>query len=204
MLSEGKVGTRALARGAVSEVRINNTGALCVADTHGRYQEAVLGGNVFTASTQAAVTFGVGLSATLATFGLYNPAGSGKNLVVLSTQLAFSAAPAGATVLYYVANINPVAAAPTGTTLLVVRNSLLGVGTSAIGQALTAATLPAAPVALRVLTSILGAASITAPFIDDELSGQIIVGPGCVLSIQATAAASAFISMTWEELSIFP
>lgn len=160
-------------------------------------------GNTFCAANQAAVTFGVGLSATLATFGLHNPVGSGVNLVVRSCQIALSAVPAALVAFYYAVQPNPAAAAPTTPTALTVRNIILGNATANAGLAYSAGTLAAAPVIIRPAFSILAALSIVPPAFNDRIDGEIIVAPGTQLVVQGSAAASAFIGMVWEELPIW-
>lgn len=199
---ELEVCPRVAADGAATVGRATKDSSFGMQDTHARYQEAVYRGNVFNACNQAAVTFGVGLSATVATFSLYNPAGSGKLLVLWSIQMAFSAAPAAATVLYLAAQTDLTKAAPTGLTLLTNNNAMLGAGASSVGKAMSAATLAAAPVAVRTMGSIVAASSITPPIINDEIAGQIIIPQNGIVVLQATAACSGFISGTWEEIPV--
>lgn len=201
MLMQGQVGPQIGADGAMPSARLGKLGDVIMSELHGRYYEQGYRGNMFIASTQAAVTFAAGLSAT-SVFGLRNPALSGKNLIINSVQLAFSAPPAAATVILYAANINTVAAAPSAVTALTVQPAILGTTASAVGIPFSAATLASVPVVVRVGPSIVAAASITPPYMNDEIAGQIILAPGAILAVEASAAASAFCSICWEEVAV--
>lgn len=159
---------------------------------------------VYVASTQAGVATSTALSTTQTGFTLTNPAGSGKNLVVLGAQVALTTAPAGAATVVWAANVNPVAAAVTQTTPLVVRNAVLGNPSTAAGLAASAVTLPAAPVVVRAVGGPVAASQINPPFLNDDVDGALVVAPGCALSLSSlTTAISAVISVTWRETSAF-
>jgi hypothetical protein len=198
------VGPQTLANGATVTARAERTGGTVVQDAHGRYQEAVVQGNVYVASTQAGQALSTALSTTQTGFTLTNPAGSGKNLVVLGAQVALTTAPAGISTLVWAANVNPVAAAVTQTTPLTVRNALLGAASTAVGLAASAVTLPAAPVVVRALGGgPVATGSVNAAYMSDDIAGQLIVAPGCAISLSAlTTAISAVISVVWEEILV--
>lgn len=201
----GQSGPQTLSDGAQpGGLRVSRTGELNTSDAHGRYQEAVYRGNVFLASTQAGQALSTALSTTQTGFTLTNPAGSGKNLVVLGAQIALTTAPAGISTLLWAANVNVAAAAVTQTTPLTVRNALLGSGGNAVGLAASAVTLPAAPVVVRAVGGgPVATGSVTAPFISDEIAGQIILAPGTAISLSSlTTAISALVSVVWEEILI--
>lgn len=201
MLAEFRVGPALSADGAVNPGRTGKSGEQVVTDLHGRYFEAAYRASSFVASTQAAVTFAAGLSAT-AVFGLRNPAGSGKLLIINSVQAALSAAPVAAVVLLHTAQVNVLAAAPTSVTVLTEQAAMLGTAAAAVGIPFSAATLAAAPVAVRVAFSVVAAASITPPALNDDIAGQIVLYPGAIYALQASAAASAFCSIAWEEVPL--
>ncbi len=205
MISEGQVGPRPVADGATLPVRLTRDGAVAVLSSHGRYQEAVARGSVFTAATAATGVFtAVGTGAT--GFILSNPAGSGKNLVLLEILFEFTVPLVQASIVLLYANINPVAAAVVHTAALTVVNALLGAGEAPVGKADSSATLPAAPTAIRFITAA-GAGSpvvtVVPPFMKDEVAGAVIIGPGCAVSIQGTTQiAGGAASMTWEEIPV--
>lgn len=202
--SEVKVGPQANSNGSQVVMRGGRTGEAVVTDAHSRYQEAVLAGNVYVASTQAGQALSIGLSTTQTGFTLTNPAGSGKYLVVIGAQIAPTSAPAGVSSLVWAANVNTVAAAVTQTTPLTVRNALLGAGSTAVGLAASAVTLPAAPVVVRAVGGgPVATGSINSAFIQDEIAGGLVLAPGTALSLSAlTTAISAVISVVWEEVAI--
>lgn len=204
MLAEVKIGPRVLADGAQVEQRGDKSAALVVADGHGRYQEPVYRQRVWTAAGQAAVSLGAGLSAT-SVWSLYNPIGSGVNLVLLEFTFAFSAAPAAAAVVFLTIPGTTGQATPTGLTLLATpwSNALVGSAfQSSVARVYTAATLAAVPIVYRVLGSVVAVGSLTPPTLGGEIAGLIIVPPGAHVTLQASAAASGFPSMTWEEIPI--
>src|SRR6266566_5105324 len=88
MLAETKVGPRLLSDGTVAEFRSARTGAGVITDAHGHFYEAVARGNVFAALNSAARALTVSLTTT-AGLGIYNPVGSGKNLVILATAFRY-------------------------------------------------------------------------------------------------------------------
>lgn len=159
---------------------------------------------VYFASTQAGQATSTALSTTQTGFTLSNPAGSGKNLVVLSIDAALTTAAAGAATLVAAANLNPIAAAVTQTTPLTVHHAVLGNQQAGAGLAASAVTLPAAPVVVRGLGGPVAASSLTPDPIHVNVNGSLIVAPGCALSVSSlTTAVSAVISMTWREVSAF-
>src|SRR5260221_7582059 len=89
-----KVGPQTLALGANSIGRQTRTGDAATSDAHGRYQEAVTNGSVFSASNVAAQAVSVALTTTYTGLCLSNPAGNTKNLVLLGAQYAISVAEA--------------------------------------------------------------------------------------------------------------
>lgn len=159
---------------------------------------------VYTASTQAGIATSVALSTTQTGFTLTNPAGSGKNLIVLQASIAPTTAPAGAATLVWAANVNPVAAAVTQGTPLTVRNVVLGNSGAGVGLAASAATLPAAPVVVRAIGGPVASSQINPPFLLDQVNGALVIEPGCAVSINSiTTAISAIISVVWREVNAF-
>ena len=154
----------------------------------------------FGAANQAAVTFGAGLSATVATFALSNPAASGKNLLVRSAHFAFNGAPAAACAIHLCAGYNP---GSLGTpTEITVRNMLIGSSAATpVAKVYSAVTLGAAPIIIRPLVSVAAASAITPPPVHDDIDGEIIIKPGNLLVFQSLVAAVGFCGLVWEELT---
>lgn len=204
MLLTGIVGQQFLADGATPPaVRLDRGGAMMVTELNGRYAELVSRGLVFLAANQAATALSL-LSATATGLILTNPAGSGKQLVILDVCVSLATSPAGIATLAHAANVNTAAAAVTHTTPLSVRNAQLGNTAVGVGLADGAATLPAAPVVVRGLGGgPVAASSITPPFIRDEVAGQLILLPGTAWSLtSATTAISVIASIHWAELPL--
>lgn len=160
--------------------------------------------DVFVASTQAGVATSTALSTTQTGFTLTNPAGSGKNLVILDCTVACTTAPAAAATIVWAANVNVTAAAVTQTTPLTVRNAQLGKAANAAGLAASAVTLPAAPVVVRAIGGPVGASTISPPYLRDDVNGALVLTEGSAVSISSlTTAISAVIAVTWREVDAF-
>jgi hypothetical protein len=92
-----QVGPQILQNGATITARAERTGGTVVQDAHGRYQEAIYQGNVYSLSIAAAspTVFSGGAGGT-PTLGIWNPSGSGKNCVLLAVGVAIHASGSGA------------------------------------------------------------------------------------------------------------
>lgn len=186
--------------GANPAINCGTDGALSNSEQHGRYMRAVLVGNVYIGANPAGtpVTTQAGLSATTPAFTLYNPVGSGVNLVLYTFTVTATTAPAAITAFAYALNL-PTAAAPTSTTAANVINAN-GQTSIGKGQAYRVATLAAAPVAYRYPFNISAASLVAAYSVVDDIAGAIILTPGVCFSIQTLAAAAILCSCTWEEV----
>jgi len=174
------------------------------------WREATLAGRVFGGETAAAgVAPGTALGTT-GPFTLANPAGSGVALVVIQGSYGYVSGTLGAGVIVWAANVNPVAAAVTGTAITV-NNMLLG-GARADGQGLafTTSTLPVAPVGIRPAfnldASLATTAGIGLKALVDYVDGAICIAPGGALTLQGIAAAGTtplvIEGSLWEEVSL--
>lgn len=206
-IAQGQRGVQAVAQGTTpsTAVRVTSTGELGNSDVHGRYQEAVLSGNTFTASNTAVQALSLN-SATATGLVLSNPLGSGKNLVLLEVCIAVASLPAGQSNFVLTANNNPAAAATVHTTPITPKNALLG-GSTGVGLVDSAATLPVAPTIIRAIgggcAATIAASTTWTPFIKDEVAGAVVLAPGTTVSLQAlTTAISVVASFTWEEVAI--
>lgn len=193
-------------KGQTAYARLEVDRSLATMPAHPDYYDTVMRGMVFSAGTAAAGVAPGTTIGTTAAFTLYNPIGSGVNLIVLQTTLSFISGTLGAGTVHYVVNNNPAAAAVTGTAIVPVNNLLGGVVSQA--RAFTTATLPASPTILRPFMSLTAFTTSTAVQIYqclEDVRGSIIVTPGCALSLEATAAAGTSplvcFGMTWEEFS---
>src|ERR1700675_2640348 len=164
-----------------------------------RYYETNYRGQLFTASSQGAVAV-THLTATATGFILSNPAGSGKNLVLVELLFAQDLAAAAAIdVISLAAVTNPQATATVHTTPLTVQSGVIGGSAASVAKADSAATLGATPVIVRTLyANSISATATTAvpPFVKDEIAGALIIAPGCSVAVDASTATSAQVTMS--------
>lgn len=204
IMSLGQVGANQSATdGAQRPPALSKRLAALATNISAKYYLDAKAGRIFHASTAVTgVAPGTAIGTTAA-FSLYNPVGSGVDLVILEASMGYVSGTLGAGVIDYVANIDPSAAATTGTAITKV-NAYLG-GTASAARAFTTATIPA-PTVVRPFASLTAslASTAVAPFqIIDIVDGQIIVSPGCTISLHGTAAAGStplvVFGMTWCE-----
>ena len=209
LANQGSVGapTGVLGDGVARDFRYDAYGAQVVQLASGRFREAVLRGNCYAGQTAATgVAPGTAIG-TGAAFALYNPAGSGKRLVILRATMAYVSGTLGSGFISWCASTNVVAAAVTGTAITAV-NCLIGGPSAAVGKPLTTATLPAAPTPVAPFCSMapLLATSVVQPFqVVDEVAGGLVVDEGGAVSLQETGAGGTaplvVFSVTWEEVT---
>lgn len=164
-------------------------------------------GQVYTAANVAAKSV---IAVTTAMTGviLYNPAGSGKNLIIADVGWVWTTTPAA------VHNLGLATAAPNLTAPSSVTAIGSGVrlanGSGNAGNSVTlaydAATLPVAPVACRWFggAAFSGTAATTGPFsILDHVDGALMIVPGGVMTFCAvTTTMVGMGSVTWIEVPI--
>lgn len=157
-------------------------------------------GQVFFAANNTEVTLSA-LSATATGLILCNPWGSGKNIALLSVQWAHTTAPAGAAVVGIAASPQ-VPTAPTHTTPAVIYSGLLtGVAAAnSVARVDTSATTIGTPIMIRQLGGPVAASSISPPYINDRIDGEIILLPGVSIQLAyLTTAALGRGSIYWLE-----
>lgn len=197
-----KVGPQKTSDGSSIVARGGRTGETNVADTHGRYQEAVLRGNVFIASNVAAQAVSVALTTTYTGLVLSNPLGSGKNLVLLGVQYAITVAEVAAASQHLIGAFSPTAV--THTTPLAapgIQNAFIGAGNASIAKVDSSATIPT-PNYLFSLRSAFTAGALGGPGMGAwvDLGGAIILPPSSFVAIGALTAITGFGSFIWEEV----
>jgi hypothetical protein len=151
-----------------------------------------------------AVTTAAGLSPLNPALTLFNPYGSGKNLVLLETAADITSSPAAAvgfSIAYSTAG-----ALPASTTYAQISKSYVNVSSTGtipsignVGLCYRAATLASVPVALRYIGGVTGASAISGYTLLDQTNGKVVVPPGGTISIQSTAAAAIVAHFTWRE-----
>lgn len=176
-----------------------------IAKAYPDYYRLVRAGCVYSATTAVTgVAPGTAIGTTAA-FTLQNLAGSGKNLIILESSMAYVSGTLGAGVVNYLVN-PPTTTLATGTAIVPV-NALLGGAAAVAARPLTTATI-VSPTLLKPFASLQAslASTAVAPWIiKDLVAGSIIVTPGSNLSLHETGAAGStplvIFSMTWAEVS---
>ena len=217
--------------GALLPARGGQLGDAIVSELHGRFYEQAFRSSLFSVGTPAVVTLTAnhgtvsGLSATLASaaaatpiLGIYNPATSTVNAVVLQATLALMIQTATSPV--------PPGALVWGVSLgnAAISTGIVPYNRKALAQAGSQVKGFAGLTALTGLTNVLtfldaadfsagslsyGTVAITAPtpttVQTQNVDGSIIVPPGAVLALYDTAASTTFNfsgRLLWEEVSI--
>ncbi len=223
-LSLQRVGPTFGGTGTAAPFRSDITSAQVTTDAHGRFQEAALRGGLFSAGMTTTsisnITFTTATLGATATpiIGLWNPVGSGKNVVVLQARLQIVMTTLGARTgpgtFVWCTTVNQ-SAITTGISPLN-RYSLIASGSIAKGFANTALTNMSGNLTVQEAsgmqggpmpvsgTDVLGVVPYAAPSIDN-IDGAIILVPGSVLALLCTTTpvgVSAASSILWEEIPV--
>lgn len=210
MLSELIVGPRASSDGTQVPQRAAKDGTTVVTDAHGRYYEATYRGRVWSYSTPYAgatlvAASAIGQSAWAPLVGLFNPAASGVNLIILAGFANYiSGTPtAGGIVWGFVAPSAGVTAAGS--------NGAVNMGTLATGgstaKTFTVGTAMTGSAASAILfpfpaSAFAGAIAATTPLGSiHQVDGAIIVPPGGAVGITGTLGTATLLQggLIWEE-----
>ena len=201
----GRVGEIVAPDGVYNPIRLGKSGEVAVTQAHSPNAEIVVRGHAYIASQDVAgVAPGTALGTT-PPLALWNPTGSGKNLIVMKAYLGYVSGTLGAGTVCLAQVTQP--AAPTTGTELVPVNALLG-GPRGIGRAFTGSTVAGTPTIVRgsfVLGAFLASTAVVPGLLKDDIVGEIVVAPGNCLVMQAVAAAGTtpltLMSITWEEVN---
>lgn len=213
MFNEVLVGNQNVADGVVAKARGFKEGGQSVGHIHGKYYEAALRGNLFCAYTViAGVALPVAAGTLNSKFTLHNPAGSGKNIELVSFTMGIDSA---TTVVNGIGlaiqrRLGATSGIPTTTTSLV--SSSLGPTGVASGVAYSQATLTnvaipgvtaatAVPIPFYNMFSF-GATSAAGIFPAEHVfDGRIILAPDDLVAACTTVAAAtaAFCGIVWSE-----
>lgn len=221
-----QVGAQTLSNGSSpSAIRQERTGALVTQDVHAPLTEATLTGNVYsggmTLTSISNATFSTGTLTASCTpiIGLYNPLGSGKNLVIITTKLtvintALQMTGAGAFIWCTSTGNGAISTGnnPMNRLTLIssgsVAKDMSGVALTGLTNNLTVRSSSGFSSHLSNVSTLQTAAGlmpVSAGGID-HLDGSFIVPPGGVLALLCTTnppvAVSAASVIVWEEISI--
>jgi len=181
-------------------------GASLTSELNARYANLVLSGSVFGVTFASASLAAPSATATGA-FSLFNPANSGKNLVLLQVGFSLGITTASTTAanigFQFVPNQTPTAVTAGNTP----QNALIGSGNISIAKAYTAGTLVGAPTVLgytfQGFYSDLAASDfVVAPF---DIGGAVIIAPGSGIDINTSVAVTTIVgtfTLIWAELPI--
>lgn len=210
MRVEGRTGVQRNTDDMLVPSRIGSQGEVIVSDMNGLYYEQTMRGNAFVYSTTTAVS--VVALGTAAAPNIWNPAGSGKNLVIHKVVFGYAAigTPVGSAFQYGILNN---AGSQIGTAAPVVSltavagvNLLIGSGISSVMRFAPATiSLTAAPSLLCPVGFSTGSAAAPVGYqMIDDVSGRIIIPPGNLFQIGASTATSStfFIAIYGLELPI--
>lgn len=213
MIVQGEVGpasSSSTAAGVNINLRQGQLGEVVVQQLHGRMYETTYRGNMYCAYINAltiASTHVSPLAAGTGTpiIGLHNPMGSGVNLVIQRTAYNTTSGTPGGPLLYnLIVNPQNITAASAG--LYFNGATLQQSGARARLFNNTATTGSTAGTALRVMGGTTTTAVTVGNYlIIDNVEGAIIVPPGLMLGLAATAAGTSHVIgafMEWEEIPI--
>ena len=197
------------ADGALPILRAGNQLDLVVSELHAPYYEQAYRGNVFTLSlvTAAAITAYVGAAAGTPMLGIFNPTGSGKNLVLLQANfadvVAASAAGTATFGIYYGATAAITQATVTNPTSALTQLASGSVATGFRNVALTGSTAATNVLPIGSYYWATAAGAIQTPNAAVEPKGTILIPPGSYMALGGSAALTSATwigSLTWEEV----
>ena len=204
MTGSVKVGPVSAADNTTISMRGTKEGAVVTSSILGKYGELARRGLMFSAANVAAKATSVALTATYTGLCVSNPAGSGKNLVMLGFQYAISVAEVAIATQHLIAGYTS-AGVVTHTEALAspgIRNCLIGSGTSSIANADSECTIVGAgylmPVRGGFTAGALGGPG-TGTIID--LDGMFVIPPGGWIANGSLTATTGFAGFVWAEVS---
>jgi hypothetical protein len=205
MLIQGQVAQAIAAARASGQPNalLAQLGELGVSEILPRFGATAWSGLLFFAANTAVQALSVA-STTFTGLGVANPAGSGKNLLLIDALVGVATAPTatGAIKLGSAATVALTTGNSTGPKGSPV---LLGSSGNSVANVGASATLGAAPTTVRPLGGLPWStgAGFAGVIFKDEIGGAVIVPPGQMVTIDAfTTAISVIASMTWLELPI--
>jgi hypothetical protein len=214
---EAKVGPQQNSDGSKILVRGGRTGALNVADAHGKYTELATRGLIFSGATASAgIAHGTALTAT-PPLALANPSSSGVNLSILRATMGIVSGTLGIGTLWWVAAANAVAGLPAESSNAFrsvnrVNGAALGTaGGSSQGRIFSNVSLTTSPVLVRptaISYTAMNLASIATalPVMSEETAGAIVVPPGFWVALQGIGTSGTTplvqLGIEWEEIPV--
>lgn len=169
---------------------------------HGDYHEAVMRGNAYAASNQAAQAVSVALATTYTGLCLSNPAGSNKVLSLLMVGFALTVAPAAIASIHLIGGYTA-AGVVTHTAAVTPENLYIGQSGTPAAKVDSQATIPT-PTYKWSLSHGFTAAALPGGGLNPPVDtrGLFLIGPGGFIAIGALTAVTGFGCMAWEELPL--
>ena len=212
MLIQGQVGApqaQSIPAGTTPPIRQGQLGDVIVSEVHGRYYETNYRGALFSTFINAltvATTHVSPIAAGTGTaiIGVYNPAGSGKNVAIVRVQQATTSGTPGGPLLWntipnpqnitasFTAAYSNFNLAQQGSVTRIFNNVALAGSTA--GVAFRNAGGSAAVAATGVILTY-----------SEELAGDLLVTPGSMVALAATGAGTSHVIncfVEWEEIPI--
>lgn len=194
-----EVGEKQASVGSIINLRGGRQGEAITSNLHGKYTEQALNGNLFSVTSQAAVSTTAGLAGTWTGLGVANPSTSGYNLVILGFGCGqFAVGAAGAVGILGCTNSG-------FASVVAIQNAKMG-GRGSVALADDGATIVSG-VVLRVYGSV-GSLATSGYGLQAgvwvDVDGSIIVSPGYAVASYTTAATTTALQFTfmWEEVPI--
>lgn len=196
---------------AIVNGRSGQLGDAIVSELHGRYYETTYRGNGFllSVSAAAAITAYTGGAAGTPMLALFNPAGSGRNAVILKASVgnvvAASAAGTAAFGLYFgtTAAITQATTTTPWSMLTQLQSGSVMTGFRNVALTSSSAANNVIPVASYYWATAAGAALVTGGPID--LEGSLIIPPGSYVALGGSSALTSATwigSLQWEEVPV--
>ena len=145
-------------------------------------------------------------SSTFTGLAVGNPAGSGKNLVIIDVEIAQAAVGAAAVMLPRLGYATITALTTSNSSGPSGVSTIAGSGKNSIATVGSTATLLAAPTIIRPIMGqqwITGGTGMWSFYVKDTVDGAIVIPPGQILTIDSlVAAVTVLASVTWAELPV--
>ena len=175
-----------------------------IADYHARFQEAVLGGNVYTLSTPlAGTTVAAGGVVANPLLALVNPAGNRFAYTVWRTTFYAISGTVATGLVPYIMGTVPAALATTNVNAV---NNLVGTSGSGTGKGYAAVTSAIAnQVFWRPMTQFLTIPTAGYNVSSELIDGEVVVAPSGAFGINAPGTGTSFVcfaSITYEEIQV--
>jgi hypothetical protein len=197
-----KVGVQSASDGQGAPFRGTSEAALVTSDILGKYGELSSRGKLFVAANPAAKAVSVALTTTYTGLCVSNPAGSGKNLIMLGCQFAISVAEAAIATQHLIAGYSS-AGVVTHTVALPspgIQNCFINGTSGSVANADTEATI-VSPLYLMPIRGGFTAGALGGPGTGNwiDLNGMFTIPPGGWIAFGALTAITGFGAFVWTE-----